>query len=113
MITNLSYLEGMTEGDSGLITEMIGIFSTQVTEFSTLMHNYLEQKNWQELSKLVHKAKSSVAIMGMTELTEKLRKFEKLTMEEKEVHTYPDYVNSFTTASRDAVTELNNYLTTL
>ena len=112
MNTNLSYLESMTEGDTGLISEMIEIFSTQVVEFSELMQEFLERKDWQELSKLAHKAKSSVAIMGLTVLSEKLRDLEKLAKEEKEVHSYPEYIDFFNTASRDAVTELNNYLTT-
>ena len=112
MSTDLSYLESMTEGDTGLISEMIEIFSTQVVEFSELMQEFLERKDWQELSKLAHKAKSSVAIMGMTVLSEKLRDLEKLAKEEKEVHSFPEYIDYFNTASRDAVTELKNYLTT-
>jgi HPt (histidine-containing phosphotransfer) domain-containing protein len=112
MNTDLSYLESMTEGDTVLISEMIEIFSTQVVEFGKQMQELLERKNWQELSKLAHKAKSSVAIMGMTALSEKLRDLEKLSKEEKEVHSYPEYIDFFNTASRDAVAELNNYLTT-
>ena len=91
----------MAEGDPGLISEMIEIFSTQVSEFRKLM---------QELSKLAHKAKSSVAIMGMTELADQLRELEMLAREEKQTESYPGYIKFFTTASKDAVTELNNYL---
>ena len=112
MNTDLSYLESMTEGDAGLISEMIEIFSTQVIEFGNLMEDYLGRKDWQELSKLAHKAKSSLAIMGMTALAGKLRDLERLAKEEREVHTFPEYIDLFNTASRNAVTELNNYLTT-
>jgi HPt (histidine-containing phosphotransfer) domain-containing protein len=112
MITDLAYLESMTEGDAGLISEMIEIFSTQVIEFGNLMGDYLEREDWQELSKLAHKAKSSVAIMGMTVLAEKLRKLERLAKEEKEVHSFPEFVAFYNIASRNAVTELNDYLTT-
>ena len=97
MKTDLSYLESMTEGDAGLISEMIEIFSTQVIEFSGLMQQHLEQKDWQKLSKLAHKAKSSVSIMGMTELSEKLRNLETLAKEEKDVHSYPEYIDLFLT----------------
>ena len=105
-------LESMTEGDAGLISEMIEIFSTQVIEYGNLMGDYLEREDWQELSKLAHKAKSSVAIMGMTVLAEKLRKLERLAKEEKEVNSFPEFVAFYNTASRNAVTELNDYLTT-
>ncbi len=100
----------MAEGDPGLISEMIEIFSTQVSEFRKLMQEFLERKDWQELSKLAHKAKSSVAIMGMTELADQLRELEMLAREEKQTESYPGYIKFFTTASKDAVTELNNYL---
>ena len=113
MKTNLSYLQSVAEGDQGLISEMIEIFSTQVKEFSVLMNDYLKREDWQELSKLAHKAKSSAAIMGMRSLTEKLRELEKLANEEKEVHSYPGYIDYFTEASREAVAELTDYLSTL
>lgn len=113
MKTDLSYLENMAEGNPGLISEMIEIFSTQVDEFTRLMNDYLAKKKWQELSKLAHKAKSSVAIMGMSSLAEKLKELEQLAKEEKEVDSFSEYIDLFTTASKEAVTELNNYLTTL
>ena len=110
MKTDLSYLESMAEGNPGLIREMIEIFSTQVAEFSIQMQEYLENRDWQELSKLAHKAKSSVAIMGMRELAGKLRELETLTKEGREIESYPGYIELFTAASADAVKELNNYL---
>ena len=113
MKTDLSYLECMAEGDPVLISEMIEIFSTQVMEYTGLMHEYLEREDWQELSKLAHKAKSSAAIMGMKGLTEKLKKLEKLAKEEKEVNSFPGYIEHFSVTSREAVTELNKYLSTL
>ena len=113
MKTDLSYLESMAEGDTDLISEMIEIFSTQVIEFSDLMQEYLEREDWQELSKLAHKSKSAVTIMGMKDLAEKLRKLEELAKEEKDVKSFPGYIEYFTAASREAVSELNNYLSTL
>ena len=110
MKTDLSYLESMAEGDPGLIREMIGIFSTQVAEFSSLMQVHLEKKDWQELGKLAHKAKSSVAIMGMKELAEKLNELEILTQDGRQVQSYPGYIDLFLAASEDAVNELNIYL---
>jgi len=58
----------MTEGDKGLIKELIGIFSTQVKEYGLQMNRYFREQKWEELSKLAHKAKSTVGIMGMKEL---------------------------------------------
>ncbi len=112
METDLTYLENMTEGDPGLISEMITIFSTQVKELSDLMFQYLEQKNWQELSRLAHKAKSSVAIMGMTGLVEKLKELEILAKKEKKTDTFAGYIEYFDRSSREAITELEAYMST-
>ena len=113
MITDLSYLENMTDGDAGLISEMIEIFSTQVREFSGLMKKHLDSGNWQELSKLAHKAKSSVAIMGMRGLAEKLKELEILAQDENEVQSFPRYIENYILTSEEAVSELQDYMTNL
>ena len=110
MKTDLNYLEAMTEGDKGLIKELIGIFSTQVEEYATLMHNLLEDQNWTELSKLAHKAKSTVAIMGMRNLAKELKQLEFLASKEEETDSYAAYVDNFTMECKEAVTELQQYI---
>ncbi len=109
MKTDLSYLEAMTEGNKGLIKELIGIFSTQVTEYSGQLHKFLEDKNWTELSKLAHKAKSTVAIMGMKELSEKLKQLELLSKEGKERESYAGLIDFFNSECKEAVLELQHY----
>jgi HPt (histidine-containing phosphotransfer) domain-containing protein len=109
MTTDLSYLEAMTEGDKGLITELIGIFSTQVKEYSKQMQIFRGENNWKELSKLAHKAKSSVAIMGMKELAEKMKQLELLASKEEETDTYSSYIDHFTSECDMAVSELQHY----
>ena len=109
MKTDLSYLEAMTERDKGLIKELIGIFSTQVGEYSTLMKKYLGEKNWGELSKLAHKAKSTVAIMGMRELSEELKQLELLTQKKEKTESYAAFIDHFTRECTEAVSELQHY----
>jgi len=109
MKTDLKYLEAMTEGDKGLIKELIGIFSTQVEEYIALMQKHLKDQNWNELSKLAHKAKSTVAIMGMKKLSEELKKLELLALKEEETESYAGYVKNFTMECKEAVSELKEY----
>ena len=109
MEPDLSYLEAMTEGDKGLIKELIGIFSTQVEEYIDLMNKYLLNENWIELSKMAHKAKSTVAIMGMKKLSEKLKQFELITMREEETESYAGFIDHFTRECKKAVSELQQY----
>ena len=109
MKTDLSYLEAMTEDDKGLIKELIGIFSTQVVEYSDQLHKFLEEKNWTELSKLAHKAESTVAIMGMKELSEKLKQLELRSKEGKETESYAGMIEFFNSECKEAVLELQHY----
>jgi HPt (histidine-containing phosphotransfer) domain-containing protein len=109
MKTDLNYLEAMTEGDKGLILELIGIFSTQVKEYGEQMQKYLRQKNWTELGKMAHKAKSTVAIMGMKELSEELKTLERLAKEEEDTDSYARYIEHFIRECSEAVTELTDY----
>lgn len=109
MKTDLRYLEEMTEGDRALIKELIGIFSTQVEEYSLQLQVLLDENNWSELSKLAHKAKSSVAIMGMNELAGKLKSLEVLAGEGNDTDSFQELVDAFKSDSAIAVKELRKY----
>ena len=109
MKTDLRYLEHMTEGDKALIKEMIGIFSTQVREYGVLMNRYLKEGNWNELGKMAHKAKSTVAIMGMKALSERLKLLEVFASKGENQESYAGIVNHFTSECEEAVKELQLY----
>ena len=79
MKTDLSYLKSMSGDNQELIHEMIEIFTSQVEEFMVEMQDLLDDDDYEALGKLAHKAKSSVAIMGMNNLAKKLKELESLT----------------------------------
>lgn len=109
MKTDLSYLEDMTEGNKDLIRELIGIFSTQVKEYSDLMQKFLGEQNWHELSMMAHKAKSTVAIMGMRELSEELKQLELRAKNKEKTSSYEAFIDKFTRECEEAVSELQSY----
>jgi len=109
MKTNLTYLKNMSGGNPEVIREMIGLFIEQVQEISEAMLQSLELKDWVSLSKLAHKAKSSVSIMGMNDLAEKLKYLEHSAFEEKDIDSYQPIVNQFMVDCSDAIEELKNY----
>lgn len=104
--TDLSYLKEITGGESSIVIEMVEMFISQVDEFKENLNKYLEDKNWVELGKEAHKAKSSVLIVGMEDLGKNLKKLQLLTEEEKEIESYPDYVKMFMEQCEAAVDEL-------
>lgn len=106
MITNLTYLQNMSGGSSEIIKEMIQIFNEQAEEYIVDMQKLLDEKNYILLGKLAHKAKSSVAIMGMDELAADLKTLELNTKDNKDIETYPVIVDKFITLTKQAIAEL-------
>jgi HPt (histidine-containing phosphotransfer) domain-containing protein len=109
MKTDLSYLKTMSGDNQELIQEMIEIFTCQVGEFEVEMQSLLDREEYDLLGKLAHKAKSSVAIMGMDHLSAKLKELEMLATSKKEVDKYQSYINLFRSECAEAVSELESY----
>ncbi len=110
MITDLNYLKTMSGGDAGFISEMINLFREQVDEYSILMPQLLHNRDYDDLSKLAHKAKSSVAVMGMNQVADLLKELEILAHEEKEVEKYEEMVDEFILNCKLAMEELEQNL---
>ena len=108
MISDLNYLKTMSGGDAKFIQEMIELFREQIEEYKKDMPALLQKKEYDSLSKMAHKAKSSVAVMGMKEVAELLKELEILAHEEKEVERYESMVNYFIDQCQLAIIELDN-----
>jgi two-component system, sensor histidine kinase len=104
---NLSYLEDISEGNIDLIKDLVEIFKSQVPDFVTSMKKHLENNEYTELGALAHRAKSSVAMMGISELEMEMKNLEILAKGEKEVHKYPELIHKFEVITKEALEELN------
>jgi HPt (histidine-containing phosphotransfer) domain-containing protein len=107
---NTEYLDSVSGGDSEMIREIIVMFKEQVVEVHNEMKSFLEQKNYFSLGLLAHKAKSSVAIMGMSDLATMLKIFELQAKEGKEPEKYQSYIDKFRNDTAEAVKELDDML---
>jgi len=110
MITDLSYLRSMSSDDAGFISEMVAIFKEQIEEYSVQMPELLKKKDYLNLSRLAHKAKSSVAVMGMSKEAEMLKTLEINAVKELEIDTYAPIIDTFIKNSFAALEELDEYL---
>ena len=106
MITDLNYLRTMSGGDEKFIQEMVTIFKEQVLEYSEEMPRLLDSGDYDSLSKLAHKAKSSVAVMGMESEAESLKELELLAKEGKASESYREYIDRFIANCKIAIEEL-------
>jgi HPt (histidine-containing phosphotransfer) domain-containing protein len=108
MITDLNYLKTMSGGDSAFIREMINLFREQIIVYKSIMPELLQNKDYDGLSKIAHKAKSSVAVMGMTQVAELLKELEILTHDQRDVEKYEPLITHFLEQSELAITELES-----
>lgn len=113
MRTDLNYLKTMSNGDPALIREMIEIFNKQVYELSKEMQDLLEKKDYESLGKVAHKAKTSVAIMGMNDLSRELKELELNAKDQKNTDSYQESVENFRIETEEAVKELNDFIQNL
>ena len=107
---NTEYLEMLSGGDFEIIRELIDMFRDQSGEISREMRSCLMNNDFSSLGKLAHKAKSSVAIVGLNGLAEMLGKFELMTKERKQTEQYEAYITRFDQETKIAVKELDQYV---
>ena len=107
-LINSDYLDSVSGGDPQFIAEIVSMFRDQVNEIFEEMKRLHARKDYLALGMMAHKAKSSVAIMGMTELASILKTFELSAKEGKDTELYESYINKFGEDTKNAVTELND-----
>jgi HPt (histidine-containing phosphotransfer) domain-containing protein len=112
-LINTEYLYSVSGGDPDITREIIGMFKTQSIEIHTEMEVRFSQKDYQYLGQLAHKAKSSVAIMGMNDLATMLKTLELQAKEGINTEMYESYIQRFKTETDAAVIELDDYVTKL
>jgi len=109
---NTDYLVSVSDGEKEIISELVSIFKEQVTEMATEMDSLFGKGDYYSLGLLAHKAKSSVAIMGMNDLAVMLKTFELQAKESNGTDKYPEYINSFKEQTGIAVKELEEFMKT-
>ncbi|NVO10292.1 MAG: Hpt domain-containing protein [Bacteroidales bacterium] len=110
---NLEYLKEISDGSTDLVRDLINMFISQVPTFSEQLDNFYQSGDYISLGKLAHKIKSSVAMMGISELTADMKILENIAKEGKSVDNCPIYISKFKNISGEAIIELNNILINL
>jgi CheY-like chemotaxis protein len=84
-VTDLSYLKSTMSGNKEAIKEMILFFQKHVPVYLEEINKAILQSDFQTISKVAHKTKSAVAIMGIKSLETDLFKIESLSKEGAEI----------------------------
>ena len=110
---NVSYIEEVCGKDKEIITEMVNIFREQMPELAGEMWELYRNKDYFNLGLIAHKAKSSVAIMGMEDMAIKLKDLELKAKAGEDEDLYEGYIKEFVSQGKEAVSELDDYLAEL
>lgn len=93
------------------MSEIAGIFGSQVPEFLAGMRSLLSQEKYYELGLLAHKAKGSVTVLGMDETAKMLKEFELLAKAGDQKEKYTGFISRFEADTSTVMTEVEDYLT--
>ncbi len=78
-LTNLDYLKLMSDGDRDMEQTMLEILLTELPEEFNKMKSLFAEQQWEGLSKVSHKMKSTLAFIGNADMTNANLKIEQLT----------------------------------
>ena len=107
---DLTYMKSLAGDDDDLIKELIEIFKSQVPEFVEEMNKHYNNKDWENLSQIAHKAKSSLDVMGLSETQAKLKELELMAKEGETPEKYKDIIVLFEETCKQAITDADEIL---
>lgn len=105
-LINLDYLNEVSAGDDQLIHDLVDMFFVQIPEYQKSMHELYEKKDWYNLGRMAHKAKSAVLMVGLSELAKELKKLEENAKEGRNINEYQEIIAKFVRESDIALKEL-------
>ncbi len=105
---NLDYLNSIGQGDNKFKNDLIDIFREQIPKLAEQLKKALDDKEYTELSAIAHKAKSSVAMLGIITLKSQMETLENKAREAEEPETYAQLVNDFCTISEQVLIEIKD-----
>lgn len=88
-LIDLSYLEQVCGGNKAMVLKMIDLFIDQTPKQIESLNNYLKEENWQEFFNVAHKAKSSLAMMGVKSLHRPMENLEDFSKNKRELESIP------------------------
>lgn len=106
---DLSYLKSIGDGDEKFQNELLNIFKQQIPMLTEQMLTHLEKKEYAELGAVAHKAKSSVAMLGIETLRTKMEILESDTKQGINTDTYHDIVQNFKEIAEKVLEEIKDF----
>jgi HPt (histidine-containing phosphotransfer) domain-containing protein len=106
----VSLLNKRTGYDPELMKEMFLVFKEKYQEYFDLLRIRFNNNDWVGVSEIAHRAKSSVAIMGMESIREAFDKMESITSNGNEMANFETHLNNLHNDVIDAISQIEDYI---
>lgn len=107
---DLSYLNQVFQGNQDMIRQIIQLFLQQVPQYITEMERCVERNALHDLHPLAHKAKSSVSMLGLKAMEERILQIERFSKEHLNMEELPGLVGQVRQQCEQANHELSAVL---
>ncbi len=94
-LLNFDYLNKISKGNADFKNEMLDLFRKQLPKIKNDLNEALQQKNYDELSAVAHKAKSSFSMFGIEELRQSMFMLETDAKKKVNITEYPKIIDRF------------------
>lgn len=105
---DLSMVQAIAGGDTGFINKMVQIFLDTMPPSVTQLQHELQSQNWDALSKLAHKMKSTIDSMGIASLKEVIRTIEANGKQKNDLDGLPAHVQKVAEVLEQCVQQLKS-----
>ena len=105
-ITDLSYLEMVSDGDKEFIEQVVESFIENNAQIIISLKEEQEAKNWVKMGQLIHKIKPSLEMVGLTPLKEKIVQAETNLKNEANIEETIPLVDEIIANCQQAIEEL-------
>lgn len=105
-LVDLSYLRRVSGGNKEFLSDMVSTLTATMPKSIVELRELLTQKDWQGLSKAVHKIKPSLTMMGLNEAKDTASRLEHDSRQEVNLDAVREDLNKFCDLLDDALREL-------
>ncbi len=99
------YLYSVSQNND-FLKKIFSLFKDEVETFKQDLPTFLKTENFEELAELVHKAKSSISVLGMLKQADSMKSLETDIRNSEKRETYEERINQFISDCEHAVSEI-------
>ncbi|MDN5201026.1 Hpt domain-containing protein [Fulvivirgaceae bacterium BMA10] len=105
-LLDLSYLEQVCGANKAIVAKMIDMFVEQTPKQLAQMHEFFEKESWEELFKVAHKTKSSLAMMGARSIEQELQDLEQFAAKKMNLEQIPGLIETIEATCKELLSEI-------